>query len=111
MIEGIGLADAGHRGPAYNIMRSLDFACPEDVEFHSMSACPLWQASGDRGDWISGRRAQRFGLQQRGIGVRGKPHLGRFIKEIAEFVPNRRCAHTILPLLNRDPIEYLVDSR
>jgi hypothetical protein len=31
-MEGIGSADAGRRGPAYNNMRSLDFACPEDVE-------------------------------------------------------------------------------
>jgi hypothetical protein len=31
-MEGIGSADAGRRGPAYNNMRSLDFACPEDVQ-------------------------------------------------------------------------------
>jgi hypothetical protein len=32
VMEGIGSADAGRRSPAHNNMRSLDFACPEDVE-------------------------------------------------------------------------------
>jgi hypothetical protein len=31
-MEEIGSVDAGRRGPAYNNTRSLDFACPEDVE-------------------------------------------------------------------------------
>jgi hypothetical protein len=36
-MEGIGSADAGRRGPAYNNMRSLDFACPEEVEEFGMT--------------------------------------------------------------------------
>jgi hypothetical protein len=61
-MEGIGSADAGRRGPANNPMRSLDFASPEDVEFQSMSARPLWRASGDGG-----------GLDQRTPGAEARP--------------------------------------
>jgi hypothetical protein len=31
-MEGIGSADAGRRGPADNPLRSLDFACSEDID-------------------------------------------------------------------------------
>ena len=44
----------------------------------------LWRASGEGTGWIRGRRARRPGRQQRRIGLRAKPHLGRFIKETGE---------------------------
>ena len=43
----------------------------------------------------AGRRGPAYNNWESGLQT--KPHLGRFINEIGEFAPNRRCAHSDCP--------------